>query len=169
MFAFETVLRVYNDFRSLTLFNTTNSYTRFLQINQTQINMRFSTSAIVACAFAFVAAQDLSNIPSCALPCFATAIQQSGCSLSDTKCQCTTGAQKITDSLTSCAPARCQGDDLNSTFSSFVLSSRQSTNKHHRDRPCRCCSLLRRWLPPLFRRSCCFRHLHDVRCHLHGR
>ncbi|KAF1921191.1 hypothetical protein BDU57DRAFT_534896 [Ampelomyces quisqualis] len=78
------------------------------------ITMRFTTSAIVAFAtsFAFVAAQDLSNVPSCAIPCFANAIQGSGCSLTDVKCQCTTGSQAITDSLLQCTPSRCSADDL---------------------------------------------------------
>ncbi|KAH3916672.1 hypothetical protein HBI56_048730 [Parastagonospora nodorum] len=74
--------------------------------------MRFSTASIFACAVAFVAAQDLSQIPSCALPCFASAVQGSGCGLSDTKCQCTTGNAKITESVTACAPSKCQADDL---------------------------------------------------------
>ncbi|OAL00785.1 hypothetical protein IQ06DRAFT_148990 [Phaeosphaeriaceae sp. SRC1lsM3a] len=76
--------------------------------------MRFSTSAIVAFAtsFAFVAAQDLSQVPSCAIPCFATAIQGSGCSISDIKCQCTTGAEKIAASLLQCAPQKCSAGDI---------------------------------------------------------
>ncbi|KAH7401002.1 hypothetical protein DE146DRAFT_632039 [Phaeosphaeria sp. MPI-PUGE-AT-0046c] len=76
--------------------------------------MRFSTSAIVAFAtsFAFVAAQDLSTVPSCAIPCFATAIQSSGCSISDIKCQCTTGAEKIAASLLTCAPQKCSAGDI---------------------------------------------------------
>jgi hypothetical protein len=48
------------------------------------------------------------------LPCFATAVQGSGCSLADTKCQCTTGLQTIQSSLLQCAPARCSADDLTS-------------------------------------------------------
>merc|ERR1712070_369313 len=59
-----------------------------------------------------VAAQDLSSIPTCAIPCFAAAVAGSGCGLSDTVCQCTTGNEKITQSITECAPDRCSADDL---------------------------------------------------------
>ena len=53
------------------------------------------------------------------LPCFASAVQGSGCGLSDTKCQCTTGNAKITESVTACAPSKCSAEDLQSKFSSL--------------------------------------------------
>lgn len=74
--------------------------------------MRFSISAVaVAATFAFVNAQDLSGIPTCALTCFAAAVPPSGCSLTDTKCQCTTGKDKIQSSIETCAPQRCSVED----------------------------------------------------------
>ncbi|KAL5115071.1 hypothetical protein ACEQ8H_007046 [Pleosporales sp. CAS-2024a] len=74
--------------------------------------MRFSTSAIVACIVAFAAAQDVSQLPSCASPCFASAIAASGCQLSDIKCQCTTGAAALAASLNQCTSTKCSPDDL---------------------------------------------------------
>ncbi|KAF2828786.1 hypothetical protein CC86DRAFT_368923 [Ophiobolus disseminans] len=76
--------------------------------------MRFSISAIFAFAtsFALVAAQDLSGIPSCAIPCFLPAVQGSGCSLTDARCQCTTGRESITNSLFTCTPSRCSASDI---------------------------------------------------------
>ncbi|KAF2733058.1 hypothetical protein EJ04DRAFT_513497 [Polyplosphaeria fusca] len=75
--------------------------------------MKFSLSAIaLAAAVACVGAQDLSGLPTCALTCFAAAIPAAGCSLSDVKCQCTTGAAKIQESVTSCVPGKCSDDDI---------------------------------------------------------
>ncbi|KAF1953572.1 hypothetical protein CC80DRAFT_551218 [Byssothecium circinans] len=75
--------------------------------------MRFSLSALAfAASLVFVNAQDLAGIPTCALSCFATAVPASGCSLSDTACQCTTGSSSIQNSLTSCVPGKCSTDDI---------------------------------------------------------
>ncbi|KAF2712401.1 hypothetical protein K504DRAFT_203742 [Pleomassaria siparia CBS 279.74] len=75
--------------------------------------MKFSFSAIAfAASIAFVNAQDVTGIPTCALTCFATAVPAAGCSLTDTKCQCTTGKDSITASLTSCVPGKCSADDI---------------------------------------------------------
>ncbi|CAI6340172.1 unnamed protein product [Periconia digitata] len=76
--------------------------------------MRFSlSSAVVAVAacFALVGAQDLQGIPTCALTCFAAAVPASGCTLTDTTCQCTTGKDKIAESVTSCVVQRCSAED----------------------------------------------------------
>ncbi|XTI85981.1 hypothetical protein V2W45_1340913 [Cenococcum geophilum] len=74
--------------------------------------MKFTTSIVAFCAaFAAVSAQDVSGLPSCSLACFAAAIQDSGCSTSDTVCQCTTGKDKITASVTPCISKSCSADD----------------------------------------------------------
>jgi hypothetical protein len=76
--------------------------------------MRFSILAVTA-AIAVASAQDLSGIPTCALTCFAVAVPESGCSLTDSECQCTTGREKIESSITKCVPAKCSADDVEST------------------------------------------------------
>ncbi|KAH8707097.1 hypothetical protein GQ44DRAFT_628898 [Phaeosphaeriaceae sp. PMI808] len=75
--------------------------------------MRFKVSAIFAFATTLVcvSAQDLSSLPGCAIPCFAAAIQGSGCTLSDAKCQCTTGRDSISNSLLQCLPTRCSAQE----------------------------------------------------------
>ncbi|KAF2473096.1 uncharacterized protein BDR25DRAFT_302108 [Lindgomyces ingoldianus] len=74
--------------------------------------MKFTAAVFAAVAsLAFVNGQDLTGIPSCALSCFAVAVPASGCSLTDTKCQCTTGQQKITDSVSACVPSKCSAED----------------------------------------------------------
>lgn len=73
--------------------------------------MRFSILALGAvCAVA--SAQSLGDIPQCALACFAAAVPASGCSLTDQKCQCTTGKSKIEDSITQCVPGKCSAEDI---------------------------------------------------------
>ncbi|KAF2687078.1 hypothetical protein K458DRAFT_295982 [Lentithecium fluviatile CBS 122367] len=75
--------------------------------------MRFAISALAfAASVVFVGAQDLQGIPSCALACFATAVPATGCSLTDTQCQCTTGRDSITASITLCVPDRCSAEDI---------------------------------------------------------
>ncbi|KAK7191189.1 hypothetical protein DPSP01_013524 [Paraphaeosphaeria sporulosa] len=73
--------------------------------------MRFSLFALAAAA-TLAAAQDLSDIPTCALSCFAIAVPASGCSLTDTTCQCTTGKDKIQESITKCIPDKCEAADI---------------------------------------------------------
>ncbi|KAF2115902.1 hypothetical protein BDV96DRAFT_646077 [Lophiotrema nucula] len=75
--------------------------------------MKFTLATIAfAASFALVNAQDLGDIPSCALTCFAAAVSGSGCSLSDTTCQCTTGRDSISQSVTGCVPGKCSDDDI---------------------------------------------------------
>ncbi|KAF2644782.1 hypothetical protein P280DRAFT_179871 [Massarina eburnea CBS 473.64] len=74
--------------------------------------MRFFSTIALAASVAFVSAQDLSGLPTCALTCFATAVPAAGCSLADTKCQCTTGKDSITNSITSCVPGKCSSSDI---------------------------------------------------------
>ncbi|KAF2006914.1 hypothetical protein P154DRAFT_517371 [Amniculicola lignicola CBS 123094] len=75
--------------------------------------MKFSISAIVlAASLSFVGAQDLTGIPSCSLTCFAAAVSASGCSLTNTECQCTTGRETITNSITACVPSKCSAEDI---------------------------------------------------------
>ena len=79
------------------------------------IRMRFSLFAIAA-TLALSSAQDLGNIPTCALSCFAVAVPASGCSLTDAKCQCTTGRDSITESITKCVPGKCSADEIASRY-----------------------------------------------------
>jgi len=75
--------------------------------------MRFSTIAAAAASLVVVSAQtpDLSQVPSCAVPCLVAAIPESGCGVSDVKCQCTTGQAAITKSVTTCVSSKCQPED----------------------------------------------------------
>ncbi|KAF1355691.1 hypothetical protein EJ07DRAFT_182039 [Lizonia empirigonia] len=73
--------------------------------------MRFSTIAAFATSLAVVSAVDLSQVPDCAVACLVAAIPGSGCSVSDTACQCTTGQAAITSSLDSCVPTSCSTED----------------------------------------------------------
>ncbi|RMZ71737.1 proline-rich antigen [Pyrenophora seminiperda CCB06] len=75
--------------------------------------MRFQATALaVAASMALVSAQDLSAVPQCAVPCFAEALPSSGCSVTDVKCQCTTGRQPLTDALMKCVPSKCSPQEL---------------------------------------------------------
>ena len=60
------------------------------------------------------------------LACFASAVQSSGCSASDTVCQCTTGKDKITASVTPCIEKSCSADDAASTCSFLPFLSHSS-------------------------------------------
>ncbi|KAH7356222.1 hypothetical protein BKA66DRAFT_250480 [Pyrenochaeta sp. MPI-SDFR-AT-0127] len=75
--------------------------------------MRFqATVAAFAASLAFAGAQDLTGVPTCALPCFVAALPASGCGITDTVCQCTTGREAITNSILGCAPSRCAESDV---------------------------------------------------------
>ncbi|KAH7078057.1 hypothetical protein BKA63DRAFT_602055 [Paraphoma chrysanthemicola] len=74
--------------------------------------MRFAAIFAFATSVAFVSAQDFSGVPSCAIPCLIPAVQGSGCGLTDTACQCTTGRESITNSLFGCTPSRCSASDI---------------------------------------------------------
>lgn len=102
------------DLHSLKSFSSSSLIPVSYLIIPTTITMRFSLLALGAfCAVA--SAQDLSDIPSCALSCFAAAAPASGCSLTDQKCQCTTGKSAIEDSLMKCVPGKCSADEIAST------------------------------------------------------
>ncbi|KFY20771.1 hypothetical protein V493_07623, partial [Pseudogymnoascus sp. VKM F-4281 (FW-2241)] len=77
--------------------------------------MRFSLALIAAVAAATsVAAQDVagivSQIPSCALTCIATAAAANQCSITDYKCQCGK-MSAIQASATPCVTSKCKPDD----------------------------------------------------------
>ncbi|KFY06323.1 hypothetical protein V492_08076, partial [Pseudogymnoascus sp. VKM F-4246] len=77
--------------------------------------MRFSLALIAAVAAATsVAAQDVagivSQIPSCALTCIATAAAGQSCSITDYKCQCSK-MSAIQASATPCVTSKCKPDD----------------------------------------------------------
>ncbi|KAF2191002.1 hypothetical protein K469DRAFT_732524 [Zopfia rhizophila CBS 207.26] len=74
--------------------------------------MKFTATVFAfAASLALVGAQDLTGIPPCAISCFAAALPASGCSATDTKCQCTTGKDAITKSVATCIPSKCSADD----------------------------------------------------------
>ena len=68
--------------------------------------------AALGAVCAVASAQSLGDIPQCALACFAAAVPASGCSLTDQKCQCTTGKSKIEDSITQCVPGKCSAEEI---------------------------------------------------------
>ncbi|KAG9191719.1 hypothetical protein G6011_10453 [Alternaria panax] len=77
--------------------------------------MRFQATVLaIAASLAFVGAQDLSGIPQCAIPCFVAALPGSNCGVTDTVCQCTSGSSAITNSLLTCAPERCEQNEISS-------------------------------------------------------
>nr|WLA78201.1 CFEM4 [Alternaria solani] len=77
--------------------------------------MRFQAAILaVAASFALVGAQDLSGIPQCAIPCFVAAIPGSNCGVTDTNCLCTTGRPAIESTLLTCAPERCDENEISS-------------------------------------------------------
>ncbi|EUC31035.1 hypothetical protein COCCADRAFT_38825 [Bipolaris zeicola 26-R-13] len=70
--------------------------------------MRFqSTVLAVAATFAFASAQNLENVPQCAIPCFVSSLPASKCGTTDIKCQCTTGRQPLQEALMACVPTKC--------------------------------------------------------------
>ncbi|CBX99726.1 hypothetical protein LEMA_P073150.1 [Plenodomus lingam JN3] len=74
--------------------------------------MRFQATIVAfAASLAFTGAQDLSQVPQCALPCLISAVPASGCGPTDITCQCTTGAAKIAESIQGCLPNACNGED----------------------------------------------------------
>lgn len=63
-----------------------------------------------------VAAASAQSIPACADSCFSAAVAQSGCSATDTLCQCTTGLTSITNNVTPCLlKSTCTSSDLTCT------------------------------------------------------
>ncbi|KAF2398386.1 hypothetical protein EJ06DRAFT_532134 [Trichodelitschia bisporula] len=72
--------------------------------------MKFFAAVVLSLASLAVAADV--ELPQCALSCFATAIASSGCTLEDTYCQCTTGKNAITTSVTPCVTKACSNEDL---------------------------------------------------------
>jgi hypothetical protein len=74
--------------------------------------MRFQTTVLaVAATFAFASAQDLSNVPQCAIPCFVAALPASKCGTTDIQCQCTTGREPMQAALMQCVPTKCSQED----------------------------------------------------------
>ena len=68
----------------------------------------------------------LSVLAALQIACFATAVQSSGCSATDTVCQCTTGKDKITNSVTPCIEKSCSADDASSTCPLLLFLSQYS-------------------------------------------
>jgi len=82
--------------------------------------MRYLIYVSVLAAIAVVSAQDLSQLPTCAQTCFAGAIAQTSCSLTDFPCLCRDTAFQNT--VTQCVQSSCNQADQASTVS---LSSQQ--------------------------------------------
>ena len=73
-----------------------------------------AVSATLALA-TLAAAQSVSDIPQCALGCFATSVTDSGCTFTDYECQCSTGQAKLAASLVPClCQSTCTADDFES-------------------------------------------------------
>ena len=70
---------------------------------------------------------ELTVLTALQLTCFAAAVQASGCSASDTVCQCTTGKDKITASVTPCIEKSCSASDAASTCSFLLFLSQHSS------------------------------------------
>ncbi|PVI05437.1 hypothetical protein DM02DRAFT_650774 [Periconia macrospinosa] len=69
--------------------------------------MRFISSfALIAVA----AGQSITDIPSCALTCLTTGVQNLGCGLTDFKCSCEK-SKDLTPALTSCVQSACPSTD----------------------------------------------------------
>ncbi|KAJ4382020.1 hypothetical protein N0V86_002346 [Didymella sp. IMI 355093] len=84
--------------------------------------MRFSTIAAFATSLAVVSAQtpDLSAVPNCAVSCLVAAVPDSGCSVTDVKCQCTTGQAALAKSVESCVPTKCSAEDAAKVLPALV-------------------------------------------------
>lgn len=61
-------------------------------------------------------AQDLTALPACSITCFSSALGDSGCDVTDTKCQCTSGRAVIEEDLEACLPGACSQEDIDKVF-----------------------------------------------------
>ncbi|KAF2019701.1 hypothetical protein BU24DRAFT_419326 [Aaosphaeria arxii CBS 175.79] len=97
--------------------------------------MKFSLSALTFAASLAVVNAQIAGLPSCATSCLLSAIGSSSCDLTDRKCICTTGKDKVTESLTSCLPqSSCTQTELN-TISNGVSAFCQSAGVNVTDIP----------------------------------
>ncbi|KAI3318062.1 hypothetical protein HD806DRAFT_512971 [Xylariaceae sp. AK1471] len=73
-----------------------------------------------------VAAQDtnstslpdiVSNLPTCAIPCFTQGAKAAGCSTTDFQCLCGDGKSAFIGSAATCVLSDCHGDDTNTAIS----------------------------------------------------
>lgn len=71
--------------------------------------MKF-TLAVAAAIIAFVQAQSISDLPSCSLSCIVTAVEGTGCGVTDYACACGKAAQ-LTASVTPCVESACDAAD----------------------------------------------------------
>lgn len=83
----------------------------------TTFNMKYSLT--LAAIVAVVAAQDISTLPVCSLQCFATAIPNTGCGLTDFACSCGK-ADQLTPEVTPCIQAACSAADQATAVSALV-------------------------------------------------
>jgi hypothetical protein len=100
-----------SDHLKLTRFLYIVSVIRFTGSNQhTSTKMK---AAFFLAAAGFVAAQDLSGQPQCALKCLQENIPKAGCELDDTACQCEPSFQKkLAPIITPCLTESCEVEDL---------------------------------------------------------
>ncbi|KFH40990.1 hypothetical protein ACRE_082960 [Hapsidospora chrysogenum ATCC 11550] len=71
--------------------------------------MQFKATLLAALAAVVVSAQDTSELPACAQPCFLDNVADSGCSgVTDFKCLCSSKA--YIDAVTSCTLGACPLD-----------------------------------------------------------
>ncbi|KAF2663267.1 hypothetical protein BT63DRAFT_484354 [Microthyrium microscopicum] len=76
----------------------------------------FAILALASVAFAV----DLSSLPTCSLTCFAQGAAVAGCNLNDVVCQCTTGKNALTASVTPCVDKACSAADQAATVSASL-------------------------------------------------
>ncbi|TGJ78216.1 hypothetical protein E0Z10_g10543 [Xylaria hypoxylon] len=85
--------------------------------------MQFKIAALSLFA-AVVAAQNstslpelVSELPTCAIPCFESGAKAAGCSTTDFACLCGSGKSSFISNAAICVSTKCQGDDFSNTIS----------------------------------------------------
>ncbi|KAI1437456.1 hypothetical protein GGR50DRAFT_692239 [Xylaria sp. CBS 124048] len=59
----------------------------------------------------------ISQLPTCAVPCFQDAANSANCSITDFQCLCVTGKTEFISAAGACVLTKCSGDDLSSAVS----------------------------------------------------
>ncbi|KAI2643568.1 hypothetical protein GGS21DRAFT_23814 [Xylaria nigripes] len=60
----------------------------------------------------------VSQLPTCAIPCFESGASAAGCLTTDFNCLCVQGHQEFITTAGSCLVTKCQGDDFNNAVNS---------------------------------------------------
>lgn len=80
-----------------------------LALGQQETTMKFSVTLLLGAAAVLVSAQEVSDIPPCALACFVSNIQsETNCGITDNACQCEAATQEILrPKITPCVQQAC--------------------------------------------------------------